>query len=332
MMMMAKLALLVVLGISTAFDRNDHGIHGEMIAVYAAPASGSPDDGSREHIIARYTPMAADGMSLDLGKVPAYAEFVAARNISNVMPAGSNGESLSLTVAEREALLEAWVAAAAPLKLNVYMHIGSESIVDSIELARHAGTVKGCRGIVSMTPVYFKPTVDSLIEFLAPVAAAAPELPFWSARRRFFRVRPGTRRRARQDYNLMDFQRCVAVGGGKYNMLYGRDEMALSALAMGAAAAVSSTIGYSPTLRDALRLWAAGDTAGALEAQARNADLCTYFAQYETQAKNVQKALMKAVGMDVGPSRLPKKDLAEGDLSLLATKLDAKGFLDKRRA
>ena len=46
----------------------------------------------------------------------------------------------------------------------------------------------------------------------------------------------------------MDFQRCVAVGGGKYNMLYGRDEMALSALAMGAAAAVSSTIGYSPTL------------------------------------------------------------------------------------
>ena len=113
-------------------------------------------------------------------------------------PAGSNGESLSLTVAEREALLEAWVAAAAPLKLNVYMHIGSESIVDSIELARHAGTVKGCKGIVSMTPVYFKPTVDSLIEFLAPVAAAAPELPFWSARRRSFRVRPGTRRRARQ--------------------------------------------------------------------------------------------------------------------------------------
>ena len=130
----------------------------------------------------------------------------------------------------------------------------------------------------------------------------------------------------------MDFQRCVAVGGGKYNMLYGRDEMALSALAMGAAAAVSSTIGYSPTLRDALRLWAAGDAAGALAAQARNADLCTYFAQYETQAKNVQKALMKAVGMDVGPSRLPKKDLTEGDLSLLATKLDAKGFLDKRRA
>jgi hypothetical protein len=34
--------------------------------------------------------MAADGMSLDLAKVPAYAEFVAARNISNVMPAAAS--------------------------------------------------------------------------------------------------------------------------------------------------------------------------------------------------------------------------------------------------
>ena len=127
----------------------------------------------------------------------------------------------------------------------------------------------------------------------------------------------------------MDFQRCVAVGGGKYNMLYGRDEMALSALAMGASTAVSSTIGYSPTLRDALRLYGEGKTKEALEAQAKNAELCSFFAQYESQAKNVQKALMKAVGMDVGPSRLPKLDLSEGDLELLSTKLDAKGFLDK---
>ena len=91
----------------------------------------------------------------------------------------------------------------------------------------------------------------------------------------------------------------------------------------------SSTIGYSQTLRDALRLYGEGKTKEALEAQAKNAELCSFFAQYESQAKNVQKALMKAVGMDVGPSRLPKLDLSEGDLELLSTKLDAKGFLDK---
>ena len=94
-------------------------------------------------------------------------------------------------------------------------------------------------------------------------------------------------------------------------------------------AETSSTIGYRPTLRDALRLYGEGKTKEALEAQAKNAELCSFFAQYESQAKNVQKALMKAVGMDVGPSRLPKLDLSEGDLELLSTKLDAKGFLDK---
>ena len=42
-------------------------------------------------MIAVYTPMASDGLSLDLGVLPKYAKYLAARNISNVMPAGSNG-------------------------------------------------------------------------------------------------------------------------------------------------------------------------------------------------------------------------------------------------
>ena len=43
-------------------------------------------------------------------------------------------------------------------------------------------------------------------------------------------------------------------------------------------AETSSTIGYSPTLRDALRLYGEGKTKEALEAQAKNAELCSFFA------------------------------------------------------
>ena len=75
------------------------------------------------------------------------------------MPGGTNGESLSLTVDERKALAEAWAKAAPPLGLKVYMHIGSESLVDSVELARHAAATKGVSGIVAMTPVYVLFTV-----------------------------------------------------------------------------------------------------------------------------------------------------------------------------
>lgn len=69
------------------------------------------------------------------------------------------------------------MAAAKPHGLNVYMHVGSESLPESIELAQHAATA-GVAGILAMAPVYFKPTVDTLIDFLTAIAAAAPKLPF----------------------------------------------------------------------------------------------------------------------------------------------------------
>eukprot|EP00854_Cymbomonas_tetramitiformis_P013562 gene13562-16035_t len=296
-------------------------------------------------MIAVYTPLTQDG-TLDVTNIPAYAKFVAARNITNVLPAGSNGESLSLSVNERKALAEAWAAAAPPLGIKVYMHIGSESLVESQELAAHAASLNSSiAGLVCMAPVYFKPTVGTLHDFLAAVASHAPQLPFW-----FYHFPDGTGVLPGQahtllemadksgkipnlmgikftDYNLMDFQLCLQVGSG-YNMLFGRDEEALAALLLGADAAVSSTVGYSPTLRDAILLWNRGDRKGAVSAQMRNAKLCSFFAQYESDAKNVQKSLMKVVGMDVGPSRLPKQDLSSAELKSLQVKLSSLNLLD----
>merc|ERR1712130_386889 len=117
------------------------------------------------------------------------------------------------------------------------------------------------------------------------------------------------------DYDLMDFSLCRQVAKGKYNMLYGRDEQALAALDIGADAAVSSTVQYSPSLRQAIYLWSKGDKLGAKTAQEENARLCSLFGGYGPQAKNVQKNIMKMVGMDVGPSRLPYADLEAQEYS-----------------
>jgi len=301
-------------------------------------------------MIAVYTPMRPGGLELDLDRIKPYAAFLRSRNITNVMPAGSNGESLSLTIPERKALAEAWAKAAAQTGLRVYMHIGSESLVESMELAQHAAATSGIAGILAMTPVYFKPTVETLVDFLAAVAGAAPSLPFW-----FYHfpddtgVLPGQAHAFLEaadasgkiptlmgikytDYNLMDFQLCTQVGGtkGKYNMLYGRDEQAVSALLLGADAAVSSTIGYSPTLRQVLSLWATGQHAAAVAAQVRNAKLCSFFAQFETDAINVQKGIMHMVGMDVGPSRLPKRDLSSAQAAALEKSLRDLDLLDAK--
>lgn len=317
---------LLLAASAQAFDINAHKITEVMAAVY--------------------TPMKKGGMELDLDIIPKYVDFIVARNITNIMPAGSNGESLSLNVAERKALAEAWAKAAPAKGLKVYMHIGSESLPDSVELAKHAAQTKGISGILAMTPVYFKPSVETLHDFLATVAAAAPEMPFW-----FYHfpddtgVLPGQAHKFLEmaeksgkipnlmgikftDYNLMDFQVCTRVGHpGKYNMLYGRDEMLFAALQMGADTGVSSTIQYAPSLRDVWTLWKKGDIKGAKEAQEVNAKLCTTFGAF-TGEMNIQKNIMKMVGLDVGPSRLPKKDLPAVSYSAFEKELTAAKLID----
>src|ERR1700754_934773 len=44
--------------------------------------------------------------------------------------------------------------------------------------------------------------------------------------------------------NLKDYRRWVNFEGGRYNILFGRDEILLAALAMGATGAVGSTYNY----------------------------------------------------------------------------------------
>merc|ERR1719230_890064 len=222
-------------------------------------------------------------------------------NITNVMPAGSNGESLSLTVPERKALAEAWGKAAQAEGIKIYMHVGSETLAEAVELTAHASKTPGIYGAVCMTPVYFKPTLETLHDFLVQTAAAAPEFPFW-----FYHfpddtgVLPGQAHTLLEmvdksgkipnmmgikytDYDLMDFSLCKQIGNGKYNMLYGRDEQALPALDLGADAAVSSTVNYALSLREAIHAYESGEKKAAFAKQAVNADLCSMFGQYESQ-------------------------------------------------
>lgn len=294
-------------------------------------------------VAAVFTPMKPGGLELDLSPIEAYASHLARANVTSVLPAGTNGESLSLSVAERKALAEAWAKAGPAKGIKVYMHIGCESIVDVIELAKHAASTPGISGVVAMTPVYFKPSLQSLHDFLATVAAAAPQLPIWYYHMPDLTgVIPGDAHQLLElaeqtgkipnlmgikftDYNLNDFSLCTQVAGGKYNMLYGRDEQGMAALMLGADSVISSTINFSPTLREVLRLRAAGNMPGAQAAQKKNQHLDSFFGHYDG---NVQKAIMRMVGVDVGPSRLPKTDLTEAQFSALEATLRKEGLID----
>merc|ERR1712187_109632 len=96
----------------------------------------------------------------------------------------------------------------------------------------------------------------------------------------------------------------------------------------GADAAVSSTVNYAPSLREAIHAYQSGDKATAWAKQAENAKLCSMFGQFESQAKNVQKNILKMSGMDVGPSRLPKRDLDAAEFAALKKQLVDLKYID----
>lgn len=128
---------------------------------------------------APFTPFSADGSALNLQVIPALARDANASGVNVVWIAGGLGEFETLTMAERKALAEAWVQAALPYDLFVLVHVGTTVQADAIELAQHAAAI-GAHAIASVPPYYELPLTPAVLTaYLAPIAAAAPSLPFY---------------------------------------------------------------------------------------------------------------------------------------------------------
>ena len=291
-------------------------------------------------IAAPFTPMRADG-SVNLDMIETYAHTLAANGVAGAFPCGTTGESLSLAVEERMAVAGRWQAVA-PDGLAVIVHVGHNCLADAKALAAHAQKI-GARAIGAMGPCFFKPgSVDDLVAWCTELAAAAPGLPFY-----YYHIpsmtgvqfpmveflRKGGERiptLAGIKYtweDMLDFGRCLTLDGGRFNMLFGRDEALLAGLALGATGAVGSSYNYAaPLYVRLIKAFNAGDMAAAREAQARSRQMiATVIAHgYAPSAK----ALMKLVGVDCGPVRLPMRPLPDDELDQLRAELDAIGFAD----
>ena len=87
-------------------------------------------------VAATFTPFNTDG-ELNLPIISQYADQMATSQMAGVFVCGTTGESLSLTVEERKAVLEAWVKAT-KRRFKVIAHVGTNSIHEGVELAKHA--------------------------------------------------------------------------------------------------------------------------------------------------------------------------------------------------
>jgi N-acetylneuraminate lyase len=278
-----------------------------------------------------FTPLAADG-SLDVAKVASNAAWLNATGVKTVFTAGSTGESVDLTVAERKALAEAWIKAAPTYGMRVIVHVGTDSVTDAIEMAKHA-EASGADAVAAMPPVYNRPaTVDALVQTMGAVASAAPNTPFY-----YYHIPQKTF----VDFKMSDFvpaadskipnlrgikftnewlddlqltmAHTFATGpewrkGTQPNLLFGRDQFLLGAAAYGVTGAVGTTYNFNGELQGkVLERMGRGDLKGAREAQDATA---RFIKMFEDLAPTIGSAYawkmaMDLIGQTMGPPRLP---------------------------
>ncbi|KAG0724424.1 N-acetylneuraminate lyase [Chionoecetes opilio] len=124
-----------------------------------------------------FAPFTADG-SLNLKVVKTYAAHLKKEGVAGVWVNGSVGEGMSLTVQERKALAEAWLACREDVP-TVIVHCGAVCLKDALELARHAEDHRAS-GVAVVPPLYDRPaTTDDLVDYMQEVAKACPRTPLF---------------------------------------------------------------------------------------------------------------------------------------------------------
>jgi N-acetylneuraminate lyase len=274
-------------------------------------------------VSAPFTPMKEDG-SLNLSVIPRYYEMLVANGAAGAFICGSTGEGVSMTSAEKMAVAEAWASCARSNPgFKVMALLGGTNINDCKELARHAKKI-GLYGVSFTAPFYFKPAdVKQLAECCKAIADEVPDMPFY-----YYHIPVLTGvdipmfelLQAVDGYipnfagvkytheDFMDFLSCMNYKGGKYDMLWGRDENMLSALVLGVQGAVGSTFNYAaPLYSQLISAFDLGDLETARKLQQKSIDMIRLLGKYGGIATG--KAYMKLIGIDCGEFRLPVKNM-----------------------
>lgn len=291
-------------------------------------------------IDAPFTPFHEDG-SLNLAPIPEYAALLARNGLKGVFINGSSGEGYMLTEEERMQLAEAWMAAV-PEDFKVIVHVGSTSVMSSRRLAEHAQKI-GAWGIGAMaTPFPKIGSIEQLCRYCEEIASAAPELPFY-----YYHI-PAFNGAFLSMYDflkavdgripnfagikytfesLYEYNRCRRYQNGKFDMLHGQDETLLPCLAMGGAqGGIGGTTNYNGRcLTGILEAWEKGDLEKACQLQDFAQDVIDVICNFRGNIVG-GKRIMKLIGLDLGPNRVPFMSVTEEEEQELRRQLEAIDF------
>jgi N-acetylneuraminate lyase len=292
-------------------------------------------------IAAPFTPFNIDG-SINLEPIKDYCDLVIRNGIDGVFVCGTTGEGFSLTTDERKLITSKWIEIA-PAGFKVIPHIGATGIEDSKELAKHAAK-SGAWGIGVMNPVFFKPlNVNDLADYCKEIADCAPDIPFY-----FYHIPaftgdtlplvpflkivsntiPNFAGIKYTHENLYQFNQCMQVDNGKFEMLHGQDETLILGLMLGAKGGVGGTYNHCFSLYKAIvDAFNDGDIKKAKEIQNKSQEFINILVKYGGNMV-AGKRIMKFIGLDCGPNRLPLRSLSDTKEIEMKAELEKIGFFN----
>lgn len=118
--------------------------------------------------VALVTPWTKDLSDIDFGALKELIEWQIASGTDGIVPAGTTGESATLSHKEQERLIAETVKICAG-RCRVLAGAGSNRTDESISLAKHAKD-SGADGILVITPYYNRPTPEGLYRHFGAVA------------------------------------------------------------------------------------------------------------------------------------------------------------------
>jgi N-acetylneuraminate lyase len=291
-------------------------------------------------LAAVFTPFHEDG-SLNLELIPPLVDKLVADGVKGIFICGSNGEGPNMTSKERMKVAEEFVKAA-NRRLLIIVHVGHSSIAEARMLAAHAAEI-GADAFSSVAAFYFKPvSVQNLADCMAEIAGGAPDLPFY-----YYHIPqltgmnmdmveflqsagdliPNLAGIKYTATTLHEYQACLNFEEGKFDILFGVDEMLLPALAVGAKGAIGSTYTFAaPLFRKTVEAFNRGDLTAAREHHAYMVEIIRILLKYPPIPG--QKAIMKMLGWDMGPCRLPLTTLSQESYDRFYNELNAISFFE----
>jgi 4-hydroxy-tetrahydrodipicolinate synthase len=282
-----------------------------------------------------------EGDSVDYDAFTRLVEFQIQSGTHGLVPAGTTGESPTLSHDEHEKVVETCIAAAKG-RLPVIAGAGSNSTKETIALARHAEKA-GASAVLVVTPYYNKPTQEGLFQHFKAVndAINIPIIIYNIPSRSVIDMQVATMARLFQLPNIAGVKDATAnplrvsqqrlALGENFTQLSGEDGTALALMAHGGHGCISVTSNVAPKLcAEFQNACLAGDFQRALTLHDKLMPL--HEALFVETNPGPVKYAASRLGLCKADTRLPLAPISDQTKAIVDAALEKTGLLQREAA